>query len=87
MDEKTAKRPDNIQDAQRPSKRARMSVEPSNRDTTIAEDSSNPINGLDNLEEDEVYEPEEIRPSDLYLDTVSAFDMIVMFRRIDYALD
>lgn len=79
MSERLTKRSENNADdgpnvSERPSKRARLSVEP--EDTTFDTDSKTDVtNAMDLNEEGEEsqYAPEETRASDLYLDTVGAF--------------
>lgn len=83
MAEQATKRGDNtanLHAAQRPSKRARMN---SNGDTEIPDvkhvSELTRSTEMDDIEDDSVYQPEEIRASDLYLDTASSSDINVVF--------
>ena len=86
MVEQATKRGDDsatLNASQRPNKRARMSTENSNADTEIPDvkhASELAISTeMDDGEDDTVYQPEEIRASDLYLDTASSLDIVIAF--------
>jgi hypothetical protein len=85
MVEQANKRHDDNQDesneVERPTKRARINVEPSaGKLATEARNtlSQNDASEMDEIDEDTVNEPEETRPSDLYLDTASLLSIITL---------
>lgn len=85
MVEQANKRHDDNQDkpneVERPTKRARMNVEPpAGKRATEAQNTlgQNDASEMDEIDEDTVNEPEETRPSDLYLDTASFLSIITL---------
>lgn len=83
MIESLTKRQDNSSsqndgDYGRPSKKQRMSVEPSEEMSTVEPKESVNLSLLDDTDEDEEFQPVEVtRASDLYLDTVRLAIFIV----------
>ncbi|KAF8203905.1 spindle pole body protein [Pholiota molesta] len=88
MVEQANKRHDDNQDesneVERPIKRARINVDSAGKLATEARNtlSQNDASEMDEIEEDTVNEPEETRPSDLYLDTINRVVLDFDFEKV-----